>query len=225
MDVAVKGAKLERQGLRIFVYPEKDGVLEIGTQMELTDVSKAVEVPVAATTTSLTVLIVNGSVPHDVANVTFSKERLTRLSEGDTIIHYCEPEPIGCSGGSTCIVESHGDEFVSPLVWSGNRFKFTYLGVEFGHQYFASFEGELSADRKTLLWYKNDLTSQSANYEEHSHWVNLPLDPVRSVSGRLVFAVAGEGARPHIVREEGCGQEHPIVNYNEPLKLEVWLAP
>jgi hypothetical protein len=225
MDVAVKGAKLERQGLRIFVYPEKDGVLEIGTQMELTDVSKAVEVPVAATTTSLTVLIVNGSVPHDVANVTFSKERLTRLSEGDTIIHYCEPEPIGCSGGSTCIVESHGDEFVSPLVWSGNRFKFTYLGVEFGHQYFASFEGELSADRKTLLWYKNDLTSQSATYEEHSHWVNLPLDPVRSVSGRLVFAVAGEAARPHIVREEGCGQEHPIVNYNEPLKLEVWLAP
>ena len=61
MTLSLKGATLGRQGLRIFVYPEKDGVLEPGTDLELTDVSKTVEVPVGPETTTLTVLVVNGS--------------------------------------------------------------------------------------------------------------------------------------------------------------------
>jgi len=38
--------------------------------MELTDISDDVEVPVGPATTTLTVLVVNGSVGHDVATVT-----------------------------------------------------------------------------------------------------------------------------------------------------------
>ena len=48
---------------------------------------------------------------------------------------------------------------------------------------------------------------------------------MRSVSGRLVFAVSGEAARKHIVTEQSCGSEYPIIDFNQPLKLEVWLGP
>ncbi|HYN43948.1 MAG TPA: CARDB domain-containing protein [Thermoanaerobaculia bacterium] len=72
MDVAVTGATLGKQGLRIFVFAERAGVLEAGGEKEITDASKGVDVTVGPDTTTLTVFVVNGSVANDVATVTFS---------------------------------------------------------------------------------------------------------------------------------------------------------
>ena len=72
MNIAVTGATLGKQGLRLFVFAEKDAVLEAGGEMEVTDVSKPVDVTVGPDTTTLTVLVVNGSVENDLATVTFS---------------------------------------------------------------------------------------------------------------------------------------------------------
>ena len=83
MTLSLKGATLGRQGLRIFVYPEKDGVLEPGTDLELTDLSKPVEVPVGPETAMLTVLVLNGSVAPDLATVTFSSSSGPSITTGD----------------------------------------------------------------------------------------------------------------------------------------------
>lgn len=88
-------------------------------------------------------------------------------------------------------------------------------------------EGALSVDRRTLLWFKAGAvwTKAGAVWTLDSHWINLPLDVARSVSGRLVFAAAGEAAKTYIVREQGCGSEYPVIDYDQPLRLEVWLGP
>ncbi len=213
-NVTVSGAAFGKGGVRVFVFPEKDSVLQKGLDLEVASIQKPVEVPIDAETTTLTVLVVNVSIDHAVAKVTLGGD-LTRISLGDSIIYMCPPDapPTGCPSGR-CSVKSNGESsFLFPLVWAGNRFEVNFQNV-------ATYQGELSADRKTLLWFKADGT-----WSFKSHWINLPLDPVRSVSGRLVFAVAGEAARPHIVFEQSCGTGYPTIDFNQPLKLEVWLAP
>jgi hypothetical protein len=82
MNVAVTGATMGKQGLRIFVFAEKAGVLEAGGEKEIADASKPVDVTVGPDTSTLTVLVVNGSVTNDVATVTFSPTSpLTVVSE------------------------------------------------------------------------------------------------------------------------------------------------
>lgn len=212
MDVAVKGAKLERQALRIFVYPETDGVLEIGTQMELTDLSQAVEVPVAATTTSLTVLLVNGSVPHDVATVTFGKERLERLTFGRTSYKFNCVAP-ACQGMVCGLVGNEWD-WVGPLVWSGNSFS--------AEDAEGRVEGELSADRKTLL--RVQLVVVGIKVIE---WVDIPLDATRTTATQTVYAISGPAAASHVVTAYPvfCGLDYSGIDYSREVQLEVLFGP
>jgi hypothetical protein len=212
LPVSLKGSTLGKENVRVFVFPEKDGVLQSGTNIEVSDVSKPVEVVIGAETSTLTVLIVNGSVATEVATVTFGAE-LARVSTGNTEIHFCPPDK--CSSSNFCSISGGGEEedWGGPLAWTGNVFKLVYSGITL-------IEGELSVDRKTLLWVK-----MGGILTIKSHWINLPLDPARSVSGRLVFAVSGEEARKHIVVEESCGPDYPFIDPSLPLKLETLLGP
>jgi hypothetical protein len=214
LDITVEGAALSKEEVRIFVYPEKDGVLQAGTELEVTDLSRTVVVPVGSATSTLTVFITNGSIEHHVAKVTIGRN-LARMSMGFTEVHYCNPP--GCPDETPCQLGGDGEEpeWAGPLTWSGDSFRFTYPGTAIDVCL-----GELAPDRKSLLWFR--LTGL---VPYNSHWVNLPLDPARSVDGRLVFAVSGEAARDHIVVEQSCGSAYSFVDYSKTLKLEVWLGP
>ncbi len=214
MDITVEGAALSKEEVRFFVYPEAGGVLQAGTELEVTDLRQPVVVPVGPGTSGVTILITNGAVEHHIAKVTIGRN-LARISMGFTEVHYCGPP--GCPDETPCQMGGDGEEpeWAGPLTWTGNAFVFTYPGTAID-----VFLGELAPDRKSLLWFR--LTGL-VPYD--SHWVNLPLDPARSVDGRLVFAVSGEAARDHIVVEQSCGSANPFVDYSKTLKLEVWLGP
>jgi hypothetical protein len=72
LQFTVTGAPVSHTGVRIFVFRESNGVMVSGGDQEVTDVSKPVSVPVGATTQTLTILVVNGSVEDTRAQVTVS---------------------------------------------------------------------------------------------------------------------------------------------------------
>jgi hypothetical protein len=214
MDVTVNGATLAKQGLRIFVHPEKDGVLEAGTDLEVTDVSETVQVPVSPSTTTLTVLVVNGSIEHDVATVTFGKG-FPRISMGYSTYTFLCTAPGGCSG-AWCGIKAgeNGPGWAGPVTWTGNSFVLQVSETRI--------TGELSADRKVLLSYKYEIGPQT-----WIHWVNLPLDAARTTATQLVFAASGQAAAQHIVTAYPmiCSSTHSGIDYAKPVLIELWLGP
>ena len=94
--------------------------------MEVTDVSKAVEVPVGPDTTTLTVLVVNGSVADDQATVTFGRN-FPRFSLGNSAYTLLCAAADGCPG-EWCGIKPNedGPKWNGPLAWTGNAFVFEY---------------------------------------------------------------------------------------------------
>jgi len=77
ISIAVAGASLSDDELRIFTFREHGGVMQAGGELEVTDISGTVNVPVSSATETLTILVVNGSVENHPANVTLTYRPVT----------------------------------------------------------------------------------------------------------------------------------------------------
>jgi hypothetical protein len=210
----VTGASFGRDGVRIFVFREKDRIMVTNGEMEVTDISKPVTVPVNADIATLTILVANGSVERNVAKVALGSQLYTRLSLGKTeYTLLCATPP--CQGW--CGFKTEGDpKFVSPLTWSGNVFSYSQSG--------ALMQGELSADGKTVLYFRYGYGATT-----FFHWVNVPLVPARSTSNLSIFAVSGGAAHDHIVTVGTAfcfidPERWGGIDWSQPVAIEVWLG-
>ncbi len=215
IDVAVSGAEVSKQGLRLFAFREKDGVMESGGETEITDVTKPVELTVGPETATVTLLVANGSVQGTNAKITLG-QTFSKLTLGYSTYTFLCTKPTGCSGW--CGVRTDGEpSWGGPLVWAGNAFSIDYpaQGV--------TVTGEVSADGKTLLFIKYVVTTMTMAW---IHWVNLPLDAARSTPAERVFSISGEAARDHVVAAYPifCDADHSGIDFSKPVVLEVRLG-
>ena len=213
VPIAVGGATLGMQGLRIFFWAEKDGVGQTAAPIELTDISRPAVVPVGPETTTLTILVVNGSVEDDVATVTIGGG-FPRVSLGNTAYSF-NCIAAACEGKS-CPLNLIGNEWGGPLTWNGTRF--SLVGSDGGWM-----DGELSADRRTLLRFR-----WGAQGMILMEWTNLPLDAARTTSTQTVYAVSGPAAAPHIVTAHNflCSKDYYSgIDYSLPVQIELLFGP
>jgi hypothetical protein len=68
----VSGAPVARDGVRIFIFRESGGVMVAGGELEVTNISTPVAVPVSASTQTVTILVLNTSVEHRTAQASVS---------------------------------------------------------------------------------------------------------------------------------------------------------
>jgi hypothetical protein len=210
--MAVSGAPLGHQGVRIFVFRETGNVMVPGGEMEITDISQPVHVPVSSSIGTLTILVVNGSVENTPAYVTLGQHPWNKVSSGDSRAHSCMDPPL-CT--QNCDFWGGGTNFRSPLTWQGNTFSYALAG-------WGTLSGTLSTDGKTLLAF----TWKSPSNETLIDWHDLPLIAARSTSELAIFGAYGEAARSHITTWCGCGSFSCgwQINYELPVTVEVWLA-
>lgn len=213
VPIAVGGATLGVQGLRIFFWAEKDGVGQTAAPIELTDLSRPAVVPVGPETTTLTILVVNGSVELDVATVTIGG-MFPRISLGNTAYSF-NCIAAACEGKS-CPINLVANEWGGPVTWSGTRF--SLVGSDGGWM-----DGELSADRRTLLRFR--WGGQGVILME---WTNLPLDAARTTPTQTVYAASGPAAAPHIVTAHNlfCSKDYYSgIDYSLPVRIELLFGP
>ena len=221
ITITVDGAVVSRDEVRIFVFREKDEVMQLDGELEVTDISAPVDVPVAEDTETLTILVVNGSVENRDAHVTLSVQPFTAFSLGDTEYHSpCTlPDPPGCPGSCQvgCADEEGGHcQWVSGLQWNGTKFSVANEG--------ASIEGELAADLTSIVSLKWTFLGTM-----YLHVVNLPLDTSRSTADVLVFSVSGAEAAEHVVlvKKPFLCDVNGItdgIDYTKTVRIEAWLG-
>ncbi len=166
---AVSGAPLGHQGVRIFVFRESNGVMVTSGEMEVTNISQPVNVPVNSSIQTLTILVVNGSVEYTPAHVTLGQAAYTKLSTGNAEAHSCQNPP-SCT--TTCQFHGGGTNYATPLTWQGNSFSY-FLGS------WGTLSGTLSGDGQTILRF----TLVTPLNETLIDWHDLPKIAARSTSG------------------------------------------
>ena len=84
-------------------------------------------------------------------------------------------------------------------------------------------DGELSADRRTLLRFR--WGGQGVILME---WTNLPLDAARTTPTQTVYAASGPAAAPHIVTAHNlfCSKDYYSgIDYSLPVRIELLFGP
>ncbi|MFI5168435.1 MAG: hypothetical protein ACHQQS_17665, partial [Thermoanaerobaculales bacterium] len=197
--IQVKDAPLGHQGVRIFIFREKDNVMMPNGEMEVTDISQPVAVPVDADTQSLTILVVNGSVANTPAQVSIG------IYSPISMYSFNLPEVVNCGD----LDRDWGTWGLFEATWAGNAFSFTENksetdenGTRRDNQ--TSVTGTVSADRKTLVsfqmdehWKESYAPSTSCNgtcYDEGWKSIKLANVPAAADSGGMYFHYYAQGA-------------------------------